>query len=281
MAFVDVLHTVISLADAGVLIGWGLLDLQKYRRKRDDPSRHDYRRDGFFLITIGFFALMAYFIGHYTEQQLKAEVAEANARASQANERAANANSEAAKANERAQALASEVATLQKDAADARTAQQKVETELAQQQERAANAERSLLELQERQRPRVLTAVQRSDFTAALRGSQPGEKIELGCAVGIEEACNFAHQFLTLFREARWPIEYDRINRMTTGTPTNGIVFFKRGEPMQNSPLWSVDTTPTLDILKRAFAAININAEIIAHPTLEKDRIQIYVGGKP
>jgi len=65
---------------------------------------------------------------------------------------------------------------------------------------------------------------------------------------------------------------------MTTGTPTTGIVLFKHGEPMQNSPLWSVETTPTLDILKRAFAAIKINIKIIAHPTLEKDRIQIYVG---
>jgi hypothetical protein len=218
-------------------------------------------------------------IGHYTEQQLKAEIAAADARAAQADQRAANANAEAAKANEssarlneRAQALerdnlglrddvnkaAGEVAILQKDAADARAAQQRVETELAQQQERAATAERALLELQERQRPRVLTAQQRSDFIAALKGSQPGEKIELGCAVGVEEACDFAHQFLTLFRETPWSKEYDRVDRMTTGRPTTGIVLFKRGQPVPNSPLWSVDHTPTLNALKAAFNAISI-----------------------
>jgi hypothetical protein len=215
MAFVDVLHTVISLADATVLIVWSALDLRKYRRERGDPSSHGYRRDGCFLITIGLFALIAYFIGQYTEGQLKAEIATANARASQAEQRAATANAEAAQANERAQALerdnlilrgdvnkaAGEVAILQKDAADARAAQQRVETELAQQQERAAKAEKALLELQERQRPRTLTAQQRFDFTATLKGSQPGEKIQLGGAVGIEEACNFAYEFLTLFKD--------------------------------------------------------------------------------
>lgn len=48
------------------------------------------------------------------------------------------------------------VAGLQKDAADAKTAQQKVETELAKQKEKAASAEARLFELQKRHSPRML-----------------------------------------------------------------------------------------------------------------------------
>jgi hypothetical protein len=265
---------VISLADAGVLIGWGLLHLGKSHREQNESSSHDYRRDGYFLIILGVFALIAYFIGHYTEQQLKAEIAAANERTQALERDNLVLRSDVNKAT-------GEVATLQKDAADARTAQQRVETELARQQERAANAEKALLELQEQRRPRVLTAQQRSDFAAVLRGSQPGEKIQLGCAIDSDDAYGFAYQFLTLFREVQWPVEHDRIDRMTTENPTTGIVLFKRGKPVQSSPLWSVETTPMLDVLKRAFAAIGINAEIIAHTTLEEGKIQIYVGGKP
>jgi hypothetical protein len=105
--------------------------------------------------------------------------AQANERAAKADERAGEANSEAGRANERAQNLEhdnltlrgqvatlekqavdakKDVASLQKAAADAKAAQQRVETELARQQERAANAERAL-EIERIERLRLEEAI--------------------------------------------------------------------------------------------------------------------------
>jgi hypothetical protein len=55
MALIDMLYTLISLADAALLMLWGGLDLKKYYRERSEPSSRGYFRDGCFLMTLGFF----------------------------------------------------------------------------------------------------------------------------------------------------------------------------------------------------------------------------------
>src|SRR6266478_4274798 len=65
------------------------------------------------------------------------------------NNKLADAQTGLSKQQERTANAEGRVAGLEKTAADAKTAQQKVETELARQQERAALAERALLQMKE------------------------------------------------------------------------------------------------------------------------------------
>jgi hypothetical protein len=130
--------------------------------------------------------------------------------------------------------------------------------------------------------PRTLSQKQNSDFIKALKQSPPIEIIQLGCFVGSEEACVFANQLLAAFREAGWPIEGNTVDFMTATTRgQRGMILFKRGKPVANSPLWEVITTPTLAALKTAFGIVGIDAQITAHTSLAENKIQIYVGAQP
>jgi len=117
-------------------------------------------------LAAAFLTVLVYRANNAYQEAIKAD---ADARISGSNAEAKRAGESAGKANERAQALEhdnlglrGQVATLetaatdakkglaglQKTAADAKAAQQRVETDLAKQQERAAKAEIALLELQ-------------------------------------------------------------------------------------------------------------------------------------
>jgi hypothetical protein len=62
-----------------------------------------------------------------------------------------------------------DLAGIQKSAADAKAAQQRVETDLEKQREKTANAEKALLELQARLADRVLTKAQQDSLTNQLK----------------------------------------------------------------------------------------------------------------
>jgi hypothetical protein len=88
---------------------------------------------------------------------------------------------------------------LEKDLTDAKAS-------LAKQQERAANAERQLLELQERARPRTLDPHVRSALIENLRLGGFGDRsidIEHVAGSAIEPA-KFAKELIDTFREAGW-----------------------------------------------------------------------------
>jgi hypothetical protein len=67
MTLVDWFYAGISLGDAAILFVWGLIDL-----------RAGHRRDAFFLMAIGLCSLTAYGLGHYKEDALNAQVAQAS-----------------------------------------------------------------------------------------------------------------------------------------------------------------------------------------------------------
>jgi len=147
-------------------------------------------------------------------------IAAADKRAAEANVEAARANESAANLNKRAQTMehdnlvlrddlnkaTGEVAKLQKAAADARAAQQKVETQLAKQQVRAASAERALLELQARIQPRRLIPEQSAALLELLKASPKGA-IDVTCMHGDAESCALAAQIVAVLREADWQID--------------------------------------------------------------------------
>lgn len=220
-----------------------------------------------------------------------ARIAEATERAAQANERAASANVEAAKANEsagqaneRAQTLerdnlvlrddvnkaAAQVATLQKDAADARAAQQRVETELARQREKAANAERALLELQERIKPRHLTAKQQSELHKLLSATDSKGAVEIRCSIGDPEAYDFALDIANVLNAAGWQAI---INNRVIMIPTPvGLKMWAHSE--QTAPIHAV---ALLNILN----SIGLRPQVELNPELPEGQLVLIVGAKP
>ncbi|MEK7348830.1 MAG: hypothetical protein AABZ94_08140 [Candidatus Eisenbacteria bacterium] len=75
--------------------------------------------------------------------------------------------------------------------------------DLSKQLEMTANAEKSLLELQERTRRRTLSAEQRAHLVSSLKG-QPNPGLEVWSQLGDTEATSFAEQFTVVFFEIGW-----------------------------------------------------------------------------
>ena len=137
-----------------------------------------------------------------------------------ANARIEEAKSAAAAANERSKILEHDnltlrtdlnaeigkVAGLQREAADARTAQQHVEIELAKQQERAAKAEKDLADLHGRIKPRRLGADQQADLIRLLSGPPRGA-IGIVCVMGDGEGYAFANDIDTVLKASGWTVE--------------------------------------------------------------------------
>ena len=87
--------------------------------------------------------------------------------------------------------------TLEKDIAGAKA-------EMSKQQARAATAEKDLLDLKERIKPRKLTDQQCIDFVKTLK-KFPNGVVDFGyTSAGGDETFNFTKQFLPLFNEAGW-----------------------------------------------------------------------------
>ena len=171
---------------------------------------------------------------------------------------------------------------LQKAASDAKAAQQQIETELAKQQARAATAERSLLELQERIKPRNLTDEQADAFTEALEVFPRGI-IDFGyTSAGGDETFNFARQFLPLFKRAGWTVrnEASIANHFDIQVIGVGILIsVPAGPDPTKPPSGSIELTPTLRTLQAAFRAVGIEIQFISwFPG--KDVPEVVIGSK-
>jgi len=136
-----------------------------------------------------------------------------------ANARIAAAQQATAKLENDNLILRKEFAAVQKDASDARAAQQRVEIELAKQQERAAIAERALLELQQRLEHRRISPVHHARFVAALR-PYAGSTLAL-IKLGDLEAGTFADDILSVLADAGWRVNLTTIGVM--GPPKYGL----------------------------------------------------------
>lgn len=103
---------------------------------------------------------------------------------------------------------------------------------LAAQQERAARAEQSLLELQERTKPRSLTTSQRAALVDALKKSQHKGPVIVSSSTGDGEARDFAKELLRTLKEADWPItQGDVITELVTGFGVHVIVHDMKSPP--------------------------------------------------
>jgi hypothetical protein len=188
-----------------------------------------------------------------------------------------------------------EIAILNGVAADARTvaanaegATKNVGIELAKQQERAANAEKTLLALQERIKPRRLTAQQSADSVKAL-GVLPNGLINFGyTSGGADEAFNFARQLLPLFETAEWSVRNKLSIANHLDIQVTGVGVLSRGTPLPNPnlppspsnlpPSGMMGLTPTLEAIQSAFRAVGIQVQFINFPV---DVPEVVIGSKP
>lgn len=119
------------------------------------------------------------------EERLKTKIAEANAVSEKAKEEAANALSSAANTNERAI---------------------KLDLKLEEQKERAARAEKELLDLQEKVKPRSVSSAVANKLIAAL-SKLPNKNINLSSSLGDGEAASYANQIKAIFERAGWKVD--------------------------------------------------------------------------
>lgn len=161
------------------------------------------------------------------------------------------------------------VAGLQKDAADAKAAQQKVETDLAKQQEKTANAERALLELQRRIEPRRISTEQRKRLVEMLSIGPKGA-VTIACVLGDAEGCSFAQQIADVVNASGWP--HTGVDQAVyTGNPVGfGII-------VRNA----ITAPPHAAVLQRAFFSVGIPLAGAERPEQPEGTVEILVGNKP
>ena len=250
------------------------------------------------LVLAAFFTWLAWKTGNKVQDAIRADanarIAEADSKAEIAKQGAATANEGAAKANERATALenanltlrgqvatletgaanaAKDVARLQKEASDAKAAQQRVELELAAQKtelvkyrERAAIAERSLLELQEKLAPRQLTPAGEAALIKALAAGAKGE-IEIGYAPDLETSL-LADNFVRLLQAAGWTTTVI----VEVSSPVLGGL---------NIEVHDINNAPQrAKALQDALTGIGIPVRALSISGLPKDKLRLFIGPK-
>lgn len=171
---------------------------------------------------------------------------------------------------------------LQGDVADAKSSQQKVEIELAKQQTKAAVAEKNLLELQERIKPRRLTDKQAKDFVDALK-NLPGATVRVGWTIGgADEGFDFLKQLIPLFREAGWVVVNDGKD-ITEHFEIQviGIGILVKHPIVPPGSAAPIELTPRLSALRSAFSAVGIDAPLLAWPDADATNPELVVGSKP
>lgn len=111
---------------------------------------------------------------------------------------------------------------LQKDASDAKAAQQRVEIELAKQQERAAKAEKDLIEVQERIKHRNLTPDQQKELIAELKPFSDQEIDVFVLSDAGDEVGHISEQIVSVLKKSGWLVRIG--NGSEVGIARSGIV---------------------------------------------------------
>lgn len=186
------------------------------------------------------------------------QIAIAKADAARAKEGIANAEAESAKATV-------EVARLQVVVANAET--------------RRAEAEKALLELQERIKDRHLTAEQKRKFLAALNG-KPNGQVEVRCPLGNPEVRSFALEFAEVFKERGWQVTLnDRV--IITPAPTDLRLWIHTDESSETPRLVTGEAPIRARSIIDAFASAGLRLEIQFDHEVPKDGLVLLIGYKP
>lgn len=170
-------------------------------------------------------------------------IASADARAADANRKAAEASEGTAKA-----LLATE-----------------------EQRERAAKAEKDLLEVQQKLRPRTISVDQRTRLVAILSVSPKGP-VHITCILGDGEGLAFAQQINDLLRSVGWTVEDGGVSQAAfTGNPVGLVILVHSAS----------SAPPHAIVLQQAFAAVGIPLGGTEKTALAEGSVEIIVGAKP
>jgi hypothetical protein len=171
------------------------------------------------------------------------------------------------------------VANLQKDAANAKAAQQKVEIELSEQQERTAKAEKNLLEVRKRQNPRNIDGIDFERLKQYLV-NKPKSPVIISCVYGDQEGCTFAEQIKSVFVASGWNVS-GAFPRVLKGSPSGVALHIPSGNknmPAFPDPLPAA--VPTLIDAFRDVLGIELDRRFPFLMSLPSDTVEIFVGYK-
>jgi len=168
---------------------------------------------------------------------------------------------------------------LEKGVADAKA-------EMSKQQARAATAERDLLDLKERIKPRRLTDQQCIAFVGALK-TLPSGAINFGyTSASGDEGLTFLNQLLPLFKEAGWEIP-EKITGVNNHLEIQVIgVGVLIPDPHNTDhavvpPPGVLRLNPVETALRDAFKAVGIDVQFINWYSTPSERPELVIGSKP
>ena len=221
-------------------------------------------------------------------EEAKQKGAEAGEKASIADEAAGEANNRAGELEKGNLVLRAQVATLemqaveatkdltvlQKAASDAKTSQQNVEIELAKQRDKAATAERNLLALQERVKPRRLSEEQKNALVRLL-SSLPAIEPRITWVIGADDGQTFAHDFADVFERLGWKVPPDHMRMIMPKEPMSGLFMAVRSF---NSIPPQVDE---VGLSLERVGAPGAPSVSITDPQLPDGTFEIIIGTKP
>src|SRR5205823_4882137 len=125
--------------------------------------------------------------------------------------------------------LRGQVAALERDAVYEKKDLAKVQKEAAVARSKQAKAEKELIELRERIRPRTMNEYQRGAMVAALVGEPDKGHVSIHCVAGDAEGLAFATQIKAVFEAAQWE-SIDGVDQASFSTNPVGIFIIVREE---------------------------------------------------
>ncbi len=134
-----------------------------------------------------------------------------------------------------------------------------------------------------------LSQSRRKDFLELLKTTQNEQRdtLRIGCVTWSETSCLAAGRFLTVFSEAGWKIDSDRVHKMESDIPVDGMTIAARSDDITNLEKlpphlgrWS-RTNQSGTIILMAFKYMDNPVKFSSDPSLPPRTLGIYFGPEP
>jgi hypothetical protein len=202
----------------------------------------------------------------------ESQVAEAKATAESAKVTAKGFESKIAESNARVKTAEARIASADASSNDAVARVAAAELQVAAQRERAAKAEKDLLEVQEKIKPRRITPEQRDQLVMFL-SQPPRGKVDIMCVLGDGEGLAFAEEVGQVLKASGWEIGSGGVSQGAFA-PSNPVGFGVLVHSSQSPP-------PRAISLIHAFRSVGLPLGGSEKKELDADAVQIIVGNKP
>jgi hypothetical protein len=214
-------------------------------------------------------ALAGVAIAKENTSRLEVEAARLREQATAAEAKIKSAEARAAEANERSARAGEGTAKALVEVAIAKENTSRLEIDAANLRERAARAEKELIEVQDRIKPRRITDPQRTRLIQALKPLPKGP-ISITTPMGDGEARILAGQIQEIFKASGWGDVH--ISQALFNRPMIGVMI--QLHDVENIPLFAVP-------LLQAFHDNDVSKTLAYNPEVPEGKIDILVGMKP